>query len=80
MNPLDDLLQTATETLTKVLEEGAKKPRSQCWTEEDALMHALKCIRHMTTYLLIKHGYQEPDGENHAELAATRALMTVHLH
>lgn len=68
----------AANTVHTVLQEGAKQPRDHDWPEDSPEFHALKCIRHMTTFLLIRQGLASPDHEDHGKLAATRAMMAVY--
>lgn len=71
----EQLQLLAANTVHKVLNEGAKKPRPCHWKDEPARMHLSKAIRHAMTAELIEDGHQAPDGENHRELALTRFAM-----
>lgn len=75
MTPNEKLQLLAANTVHKVLNEGAKKPRPGCWSKEAPTMHLSKAIRHAMTAELIANGHQAPDGENHRELALTRFAM-----
>lgn len=68
----------AASTVHKVLQAGAKKPRPCHWKDEDVEMHLNKAIRHICTHRLMRDGHQEPNGENHLELALTRVAMALY--
>lgn len=75
--PVTDPAEIAAQTVREVMAEGLKKHVAGAWEDEDPRMHCQKAIRHLTTFLLMLDGHQEPDGENHLKLAITRAALAL---
>lgn len=76
---MTDLPSIASETIARIINANAASHGEGSWEDEPLRFHCLKCIRHMTTGMLMACGLQEPDGENHFELALTRAAMALHV-
>jgi len=75
----DELANAVRNALEKILlsQDRTSKHKPYSWASEDINEHLLKAMRHINTHLLIREGYQKPDGEYHLANAATRLAMAM---
>lgn len=68
----------ASRTIIKVMATGSKKEgANEEWRKHVVNYHLDRAIRHTITYKLMREHNQQPDGENHLELALTRLAMAL---
>ena len=75
----DELVHSIEKRIENILlsEDRMSKHKPWTWTNEDINEHLLKALRHISTHLMIREGYQKPDGEDHLDNAACRLAMAI---
>jgi len=71
------VLAPATAAIRETMTVPGRKHPPFSYLEEPESEHVFKAMRHLTTHLIQRDGYQAKDGEDHLALALTRVAMAL---